>query len=387
MSDHEHHHHTHQPGHSEEKAGSPGHSEATAGAPDLHDAGSQALSEALRSSFFIVKLAMAALVVVILVSGIFTVGPQEKAIVLRFGKPVVQGTNLLLGAGLHWAWPQPVDEVVKIPVTPTGNLQVRSTVGWYYVTPEQEVAGTEPPGSGTLNPAIDGSVITADRNIVHSRATVTYHIDDPRAAIFDFGAGTNHEFNLEGVSNALLNAANEAVVGTAARFNVDDILTDSGGEYHAAIQRRITDLADAEHLGVAIDLVEVRSVAPRQLADVFAQVTSARQNREKVVTDARADAERILNNATARAYSVTNTAETARNNFVQSVRSEAGSFTNILAQFQGNPRLYEELELAKAMSVVLTNVQDKIYLPQRADGQPRELRLQLNREPQEPNQR
>jgi hypothetical protein len=31
--------------------------------------------------------------------------------------------------------------------------------------------------------------------------------------------------------------------------------------------------------------------------------------------------------------------------------------------------------------VVLTNVQDKIFLPQRGDGKPRELRLQLNREP------
>ena len=366
MSDHEHHDHT---------------------TPDTHDASSQALSEALRSSFFIVKLAMAALVVVILVSGIFQVGPQEKAIVLRFGKPVGQGTNLLLGAGLHWAWPQPVDEVVKIPVTPTGNLQVRSTVGWYFTTPEQEIAGTEPPGGGTLNPAIDGSVITADRNIIHCRATVTYHIDDPRAAIFDFGAGTNHEFNLEGVSNALLNAANNAVVATTARFNVDDILTDSGGEFRASVQRRIADMADAEHLGVAIDLVGVQSVAPRQLADVFAMVNSARQNREKVVTDALAEQQRILNYAAGQAYSITNAAETARNNFVQSVRSEAGSFTNILAQFQGNPRLYEELELAKAMSVVLTNVQEKTFLPQREDGKPRELRLQLNREPLQPNQR
>ena len=33
------------------------------------------------------------------------------------------------------------------------------------------------------------------------------------------------------------------------------------------------------------------------------------------------------------------------------------------------------------MALVLTNVQDKFFLPQRADGQSRELRLQLNREP------
>jgi hypothetical protein len=36
------------------------------------------------------------------------------------------------------------------------------------------------------------------------------------------------------------------------------------------------------------------------------------------------------------------------------------------------------------MPQMLTNVQDKIFLPQRADGKPRELRLQLNREPPQP---
>jgi hypothetical protein len=36
------------------------------------------------------------------------------------------------------------------------------------------------------------------------------------------------------------------------------------------------------------------------------------------------------------------------------------------------------------MTMAFTNVQDKIYLPQRADGKPRELRLMLNREPPAP---
>ena len=70
-------------------------------APETRDAGSQALSEALRSSFVIVKFAMAVLLVVIILSGIFTVGPQEKAIILRFGRPVGEGQKMLLGAGLH----------------------------------------------------------------------------------------------------------------------------------------------------------------------------------------------------------------------------------------------------------------------------------------------
>ena len=42
------------------------------------------------------------------------------------------------------------------------------------------------------------------------------------------------------------------------------------------------------------------------------------------------------------------------------------------------------MALTKVLAEVLTNVQDKIFLPQRADGKPREMRLMLNREPPQP---
>ena len=63
------------------------------------DAGSQALAEALRSSFAIVKVVMVLMVLAFFGSGFFTVGPQEKAIILRFGKPVGEGQKALLGGG------------------------------------------------------------------------------------------------------------------------------------------------------------------------------------------------------------------------------------------------------------------------------------------------
>src|SRR5438874_13427674 len=93
--------------------------EQTVAPPSLEvvdDAGSQALSEALRSSFAIVKVLMIALVVVFFSSGFFTVGPQEKAVILHFGKPGGVGEKALLGPGPHWAFPSPIDEVVRIPI-------------------------------------------------------------------------------------------------------------------------------------------------------------------------------------------------------------------------------------------------------------------------------
>ena len=362
MSDHDHHHHP--------------------SAPEMQDAGSQALAEALRSSFVIVKIALVALVVIIFAAGFFTVGPQEKAVILRFGKPQGEGQKMLLGAGLHWSLPYPIDEVVRIPITEI--QKVTSTVGWYLTTPEMELAGTEPPAGGSLNPQIDGYVVTADRNIIHTRATVSYHIDDPRTAIFNFTSGTNHAFNLAGVASALQNAANNALIFTAARFKVDDILTRDIAGFQDAVRQRVIELAERQHLGVAVDQVQVQSVAPRQLKDVFAMVTTARQNRDKLINDALSEENRIASQAGASAASILNAAESARTRFVTGVTSDAEAFAKLLPQYEKNPKLFAELELAKTMAAVLPNVQDKIFLPQRADGKPRELRLQLNREPPQP---
>ena len=363
MSDHDHHDHSQPP-------------------LVAQDAGSQALAEALRSSFVIVKIAMVALVVIIFAAGFFTVGPQEKAVILRFGKPQGEGQKMLLGAGLHWSLPYPIDEVIRIPITEI--QKVSSTVGWFLTTPEMELAGTEPPAGPSLNPQIDGYVVTADRNIIHTRATVSYHIDDPRTAIFNFTSGTNQTFTLGGVSNAVQNAVNEALILTAARFNVDDILTRDIAGFQDAVSQRVSELAEREHLGVAIDQVQVQSVAPRQLKDVFAQVTTARQNRDKLINDALSEQNRIASQAGAQAASITNAAESARTRYVTAIESDATAFTELLPKYTGNPNLFAQLELAKAMTQILTNVQDKIFLPQRADGKPRELRLQLNREPPQP---
>src|SRR5262245_20190078 len=135
------HHHDHDHGHS--------HDHPAPTPNPAMDSGSQALTEALRGSFVIVKFVMLALLAVFIFSGFFSVGPQEKAIVLRFGKPVGDGDKMLLGAGLHWAWPYPIDEVERVPITEI--QKVTSTVGWYATTDAMEAAGSEPPPGPSLN--------------------------------------------------------------------------------------------------------------------------------------------------------------------------------------------------------------------------------------------
>jgi len=337
------------------------------------DAGSQALAEALHSSFAIVKVAMLLMVLAFFCSGFFKVESNEQAVILRFGKPVGEGQKALLGAGLHWSYPYPIDEVVKIPIREIQSVD--STSGWYFMTHEQEIGykttGQEPPAGASLNPAIDGYALTADRNIIHTRATLFYHIEDPIHYVFDFASA----------SNTVQNVLNNALLYTAAHFNVDDVLTRDVAGFRDAVLQRVSDLTAQEQLGIIIDQCEVQSIPPRQLKDVFSQVTSARENRSKALNDAHSYENQVLSQSGAQATSITNSAAADRARFVESITAEAKRFNDLLPSYRTNSQLFAQQTLVQAMGPALTNVQDKIFLPQRADGRPRELRLMLNREP------
>ena len=90
------------------------------------DAGSQALAEALRSSFAIVKVVMVLLVLLFLASGFFTVGPQERAILLRFGRPVGKAKRRCSCRGCIGRSPIPLTRASRSP----SRVCSRSTRRW-----------------------------------------------------------------------------------------------------------------------------------------------------------------------------------------------------------------------------------------------------------------
>jgi len=347
------------------------------------DSGSQALAEALRSSFAIVKFVMGFLILLFLFSGFFQVKPQEKAIILRFGKPVGEGDKALLGPGLHWSWPYPIDEVVKIPITEIQKVAAKGC--FFFMSPEQEVAfqasGAVPQTGGTLNPAVDGYALTADGNIVHTMATLSYRIEDPVRCVFEFAARDEKTFSLAGVSNAVLNALDNALIRSAASYKVDDLLFTDVVGFQDTVRRRVTKLIAEQRLGLVVDQCIVQSRPPRQLTPAFANVVMAGQRSRTVLDDARSYENQVLSHASAEATNRINVAETERVRIVQSVTSDAETFRRLLPKYEANPQLFVQQRVVETMGRVFTNATDKMYLPSSADGKPVELRLLLNREP------
>jgi modulator of FtsH protease HflK len=333
------------------------------------DAGSRALSEALRSSFAILWFLMVLLVLLFVASGVFTVREEDRAIILRFGKPVGEGQAALLGPGLHWSYPRPIDERVKVSII--GVQQARSTIGWYAVTPAQELAHTEPMAGKSLNPAVDGYVITADNNIIHARATLNYHINDPIRFVFEF----------QNASNAVQNALDNALVYGAAHFTVEDIWSRNPLGFREAVTKRLNEIVHDQDLGIVVESCEIQRIPPRQLKEDFAKVTTAELGRSTALNGARSYEVQKLSEASSDATSITNRAFSDASALVREASGLAAQFLDQLPSYRQNPNLYT-WRLVETLGRVFTNAQEKMFITESPDGKSKELRLMLNPEPE-----
>lgn len=393
MSDHDHSHshgpsdhgHSHGPGvddHAHSHSHGPGdeHHDHAGASPEpqhespMEDSSTQALSDALKSSFVVVRVVMAGLIVLFFASGIFTVGPQEVAIKLLFGAPTGTGDAALLKPGLHWSFPYPVNEIVKIP---RGQVHtVVSSVGWYPVTKEQELSGQEPPAGGTLNPAADGYTLTADGNIMHVKATLRYYISDPVAYAFQFVA----------VSNLVQNALNNALHHASVRFTVDKATRQDIAGFKEKLMARVQQLVLAHGLSIEFDPrgCDVLAIPPRQVKAAFDAVLEAENDKRKAINTAQGDANTTLTKAEAEADAIKNTGRAEATRIKQSAKADADYLLARLPEFNRDKNLFRDRRLTETMAIVLGNAQEKYFLVERADGTPRELRVLLNREPLKP---
>jgi modulator of FtsH protease HflK len=367
----EHHHHPPSP------SGNPAPQPPVAPAPGPHthieDASTQALADALRSSFFLVKVFMIGLVAAFLVSGVFTVDPNQVAVILRFGKPV--GMTLeqqLRQPGLHWKFPYPIDEVVRIPVGESRTLT--SSVGWYYITPAEAAAGLEPQRLPYLRPGVDGYALTGDGNIVHVQTTLSYRINDPIQFAFAF----------RNTTNLLQHILDNAILHTAAQFDADATLYRDRLAFQEQLFQRVSSMVDRHQLGVSIDSREVRTRPPLFVEEAFDNVLKAQQEGDILVQQAQSHARGTTNRAIGEASSIRRDALTHSNLLIQTMSAETNRFLGLLPSFDSNPRLFQQRLLAETTGRVLTNAQLKTYIPNRPHGRPWEVRILLNKEPEVP---
>lgn len=335
------------------------------------DASSQALNEALGSSLLLIRVLALVLAGAFVFSCVFTVNPNEVAVVLRFGRPVGEGSDQIKRQGLHWAFPYPIDEIVKVQI---GESKViRATGAWYAISPEDEAAGLQPQANAALTPGVDGHVLTADGNILHVRATLRYKIDNPVAYTFQFS----------NVTNLLRDTLDNSIHWAAVRYSADAALYKDRVAFRDAIRQRAVDLIQRHQIGVSLDTLDVEVAAPAFVKTYFDQVIAAEQDRSRKINEAQGEYDRITREAEGEAKRARDVGLGMSNQLVQAVSADAQFFQQQLVEYKKNPSLLRERLRIATVGRVLTNAQDKFFQPGRVE----ELRLNLSREPETPRKR
>jgi modulator of FtsH protease HflK len=339
------------------------------------DASSQALNEALGSSFLLVRIMVALLLGAFIFSCVFTVEPNEVAVVLRFGKPRSSGADTVLRPGLQWAFPYPIDEIVRIRTGETKT--VRATNAWYATSPGDEALGAEPMAQPTLAPGVDGYVLTSDQNILHVRAAMKYRVADPLTFAFKFA----------NITNLLANVLDNTLYWTSARFTADNALYKEPTAFREAIVMRMRQQIDSMNLGIAVDEIVVDTRTPAYVKQAFDAVIAAEQDRSKKVNVAEGYFNERVRTAEGEAAAIRFGGMVSSNALIQAVSAEAKYFQDQLPYYLREPDLLRARLRIEALSQVLTNAADKFFVPDRPDGSSRELRIQINREPLAPVRR
>ena len=277
----------------------------------------------------------------------YTVQPEERAVVKRFGAVVTQADP-----GLHFKLPFGIDRVQHVPTERVLKQEFgfRSTK----VTDRQEydTAGLES----------ESMMLTGDLNIIKVEWVVQYKVQDPVKWLYRI---RDPERTLRDVSEAVM----RQIVGNRLG---SDVLTIGRVEVSNHAREQIQSIMDGFSSGVAIITVELQDVLPtKRVQPAFNEVNIARQEQERMINEAEKRKNQVIPRARGQANQLVAEAEGYAATRVNLARGEASRFSAILAEYKQAPevtrrRLYLEMvneNLPKAGQVLVVQDGQQSPLP------------------------
>ena len=319
-----------------------------------------ALQDALKTTFFFIRIAIALLCVAFLFSGIETIEKNEQAVVMRFGalrKTVDSNTNFL------FAWPYPFESVRKVKAHSSRVITSESFLPYLSAAEKASNIKTAPPPS--LTPGKDGYLLTRDFNILHCEASMRYQINDLPKYLFESAD----------LKTQLKQLMDNAILRTVAGLTLNETqnqktLTQST---LTALRQRISDL----NLGIDIISIELKPSFPRQIENETLALNKATNQAANQRSEADLYSSKTLNEAQSEASAVLDQADISITDLT--ARSEAllKTYLELKQLYIKAPQMTKELLLREKMAEILTHL-DALYL---SDPDVDELRLQLPRRP------
>ena len=313
----------------------------------------------------IVVAVLALLVVVWVASGLYQVGPRERAALQFFGD--FQSTE---GPGLHWYFPSPVGKRTIIDVDVTRNMEL----GFL----------TTATGAAT-DQGVEALMITGDLNITNVQMVVQYQISDIERYLFrvdDPGETIRgvEQGNPEG--RTLKDATEAALRQVVGQRSIDDILVLNRPVVEAQTRELLQDILDLYETGIQVNTVALQTTRPPdQVRAAFDDVVNARVDRESRINEARAFEQDRIPRAEGDAAQVVQAAEAFKSERIALATGEVNRFRSVLNEYLSAPDVTRQRLYLEAMESILPDVSKFVlaedgsgnllqFLPLTQDGTP-----------------
>jgi membrane protease subunit HflK len=304
----------------------------------------------------LILLALAVLAVWLL-TGFYTVRPNEVGINMIFGR--YTGTTQ---EGLRYNLPYPIGRVLKPNVTEQQRIEVgyRST----------------PSGQGRARDVIEESLmLTADENIVDIDFDAVWQVNPARPQDF--------VFNLQNPEGTIKSVAESAMREVIGRRNIQAILTTEQASVAQEVRQIMQGTLDAYGAGVLINVVQLQAAQPpSDVRQAFFDVNAAQQDAVRVQNEAETFASRIVPEARGEASRTVQQAEAYREQSVADASGQAARFRQVYEEYRKAPEISRERIFIETMERVFGGI-DKVIVDQNGQGVVPFLPLnQIQRQPQ-----
>jgi membrane protease subunit HflK len=267
------------------------------------------------------------LLLAIVVTGVYSVGPGEQGVVRRFGRE-----HRTAAPGLHYAFPL-VESVDVVNIEEVRRVEVGFN------------------GETTINE--EALMLTGDENIVEVHMVVQYRVADP----------TKYLFRLRDPERSLHIASEVALRSIVGRTNIDDVMTTGRQQVQTATREHLQELINDYEGGLEITEVKLDAVdAPDEVKDAFNAVTRAREDKEKLVNEARGYMEDKVPRARGEAQIIVRGAEAYKEQRVLRAQGDADKFDAMFAEYQKAKGVTRQRLYLETMERVLAPIKNKVII-------------------------
>lgn len=290
----------------------------------------------------VIGIGLGIVVVIWLLTGIYTVGPGVVGVVRQFGKEVAQTEP-----GIHYRLPWPIQVVNKVNKTEIRRLNIGFREG---------------SGNTYANVLSEALMLTQDENIIDIHVIVYYRVSN----------ASQYLFKVKEVEQTLRTATEASLRAVVGQNTIDYTMLEGRPEIANETKEILQQLMDYYQTGLLITEVKLQEVdAPEEVRDAFQDVVRAREDKERVIREAEGYAADIVPKARGEKEQTILAAEAYKEERIIKAQGDAAKFLKVLDEYLKAKEVTRLRLYLETMETILpgigkiiidSNAADKIWL-------------------------